>query len=448
MSLILFLDDWALSSRRNVVRRMGRPEWVPEATLEESITEGTWNFPFVHFDRERQRWIALYSGVDFVASKRRSLGLLFAESADGIHWERPDLAERVCLPGRIRTNQVLLHDPCDGGPAFYDPVDPDPGRRFKFLFADRRARVRMLATSPDGLLWQKDLLPWGEGHLDAPITAFYNHLSGHYTIVSRPGLTDRRVALTHTVDFRTFSEARLALQPDAEDPPLLQFYGMPVHRYEDLYIGLLWRYHTSPEETGWRKLKGEVDCALAYSYDGRHFIRFTHEAFIPRNLRGEYGGGCLYPAAMVVDETPQIRFYSGASKTGHFQTPYETDAALLLHTLRLDGFGYLESRAVTGLVSTRCIRLGAAPLRLNVRAPYGAIRVQLSGEDGEALPGYSYTESVPFTGDSLFYEPQWRSGQRVEELAGQPVRIDIELTRAELYAVRGEFELLVAGPGG
>ncbi len=52
MTTILFLDDWALHFRRNFIRRMGSPTWVPEATLEDDIVEGTWNFPYVFQDKE------------------------------------------------------------------------------------------------------------------------------------------------------------------------------------------------------------------------------------------------------------------------------------------------------------------------------------------------------------------------------------------------------------
>ena len=47
MGTILFFDDWPLISYSNLVRRMGRPTYVPEATLEDDRTEGTWNFPLV-----------------------------------------------------------------------------------------------------------------------------------------------------------------------------------------------------------------------------------------------------------------------------------------------------------------------------------------------------------------------------------------------------------------
>src|SRR5439155_8736967 len=92
MRTLLFLDDWPLHHREHLERRAGVPTWVPEATLEDEIVDGTWNFPFVFHDVEVGVWKALYPGVSFKASDtgntRQFLGLLYAESPDGIHWQK------------------------------------------------------------------------------------------------------------------------------------------------------------------------------------------------------------------------------------------------------------------------------------------------------------------------------------------------------------------------
>ena len=67
-------------------------------------------------------------------------------------------------------------------------------------------------------------------------------------------------------------------------------------------------------------------------------------------------------------------------------------------------------------------------------------RVQILDETGAPIPGLSFEESVPFTGDELFYEPQWNSGKDLAEVVGKQVFIDIELSEGNLYAIRGNFE--------
>ena len=55
--------------------------------------------------------------------------------------------------------------------------------------------------------------------------------------------------------------------------------------------------------------------------------------------------------------------------------------------------------------------------------------------------GYSFEECQAFRGDEYFWEPKW-NGDTLN-LSWLPVgRIEVELTNAELYAIRGNFEWL------
>jgi hypothetical protein len=461
MTTLLFLDDWPLHHRERLVRRQGVPRWVPEATLEDEIVDGTWNYPFVFHDAAAGVWRALYQGVSFRASDsgdtRQFLGLLYAESPDGIRWEKPDVSGRAApsaVARRRRPNQVFSFRDAhsDGGPVFLDPVEGDAGRRLKFLFSGRDERngpAQYMATSPEGVRWSLDETPWRRGPLDAPITAFWNRHRRRYVVSCRPAGGDRRVALTETTDFRQLSPSEVAVHPDPLDPPLTQLYGMPVYPYENLYLGLLNVYHADPVETGHHKLKGYVDGGLTYSYDGWRFNRAFREPFLPRNERGEPGGGGIYPSTLLVDADHRVRIYSAGGRAAHFQTREATDAALLLHTLRLDGFIYLAAEAGAGSLTTRRLRLTGPDLSLNVRAPYGRVRVQLCEPDGSPIPGFTYDECVPFTGDDLFYRPVWQGGHTAAGLASGPerqVKVAVELLHGDVYALRGDFELVVSGP--
>ena len=61
------------------------------------------------------------------------------------------------------------------------------------------------------------------------------------------------------------------------------------------------------------------------------------------------------------------------------------------------------------------------------------------GDDGLALEGMSFGESVPFTGDAVRWKPSWTSGATTETLAGQPLRFEVELKSARLDSMRGDF---------
>lgn len=457
METILFFDDWALQRRDNCVRRLGEPEWRPEATLEDDLTEGTWNFPTVWYDEENALWKAIYCGAAeypfpperYQEALRRNVlpktqVLLYAESDDGIIWNRPDLTDRVDLKVRHRKNQVLesgVH--INGAPVFVDREDPDPERRLKYLctYGAWEESEQRILTSGDGITWKFQDQGWGKRvHLDTPICVFYNEQKKTYGIANRLRVGERRVALIETKDFKEFSEPRLIVFPDSEDPPMVQFYGMPIFQYEGMFVGLLWYLHTDPSEIGHIKWFGPIDSALTYSYTGDGFNRAFHQPFIKRNERGEHGGGSVYASSMVVAPDNTIRFYSGGSKAEHFSNQKLNDAALMLHTLRLDGFVYLESYATQGRVTLRGVTIKGPELQINLKVPYGSARVQILDETGAPIPGLSFEESVPFTGDELFYEPQWNSGKDLAEVVGKQVFIDIELSEGNLYAIRGNFE--------
>jgi hypothetical protein len=101
----------------------------------------------------------------------------YAESTDGIHWERPDLG-LVEFRGNKKNNLVLIEPEKDPYATAYDfiavhyePEDPDPNRRFKMAYITQDA-VRGIgstatAVSPDGLRWKlMNSEPIVKGHFE------------------------------------------------------------------------------------------------------------------------------------------------------------------------------------------------------------------------------------------------------------------------------------------
>jgi hypothetical protein len=189
---------------------------------------------------------------------------------------------------------------------------------------------------------------------------------------------------------------------------------------------------------------GPIDCSLAYSLDGKHFQRATYDAFIPRPELGEHGGGCLYTGCFAVDEDAgEIRFYSGGSKAEHFIDQTLNDAALMMHTLRMDGFFRYESYSLQGSVMTRrVVFTGDSALRINARAPHGEVRVRILTTGGASVPGYDFSDCRPLVGDQVNWTPEWTSGKRVADLDRKTeYHIEVQIACGELYAIRGDFKL-------
>ena len=163
---------------------------------------------------------------------------------------------------------------------------------------------------------------------------------------------------------------------------------------------------------------------------------------------GDFGGYGFYPCSLV--QLPdELRIYSVGSRADHSGKGLipagEHRTAMNLHTLRPDGFMYLESRSGAASLLTKGFELTEGSLALNVEAPIGEVRAQMYVQTdtvpGDLPPvqrvaeGFSAEECRPFTGDSLRWSPTWSSGRSLDELIGRTVRVEILFERARLYSL-------------
>lgn len=489
---ILFFDDKKLHYKDNVERKMGTPEYVPQATLlDERVT--TWPGVTVWRDNSEKIWKALYVGTAYHSTNESVISfyppsdtwddfqdfwidnttvLLYAESPDGIQWTKPDLTSETDVITRVAKNQVFgggipIDETSEGGPqivgeqVFIDKHESDPDRRLKWLYAymDGEDWELRMATSSNGLEWGVDEDPlWDKdshvGVFDGQKPIFYHEDREKYVVNHRVGFGDRRVFFSETTDFNEFSGPDLAIAPATGDPDFAQTYSMPVFPYEGMYIGLLWRLIPTPHEVG-HKYLGRVDCALTYSYSGDLFNRATHDSFI--DPRSGHGGGVIWPSSIVTTDD-QIRIYSTGTYGEHAHNAQSSvsaesrkaqfqrkDPGILLHTLRKDGYFFLEPPAHRGEIITCPLRFKNDDLRINVNAPYGKARFQVLNTAGETLDGFSYHDSEAFSGDKIEHEPRWKNNS-LNSILGESVMLGIELTEAKLYAIRGGFSSYPISP--
>jgi len=448
MACILFFDDLDIVSYDNMERVQGRPVWQPQATLEDAATEGTHNFPCVWHDRDAGIWRAVYGARLRRSESRKITQTLYAESPDGIDWTIPDLTDELDLAGeRLAINQIFPStSSVTCGPAYFDAHDPDPNRRLKAM-ALRDGHRALLTCPVDGKRWTLDREFADQRNTDYPNSIFRNRRQGKYVVSGRQIPRDRKaqrrtITFMETEDFDQFSRPRTVAHLTPNDPQLCEFYGMSVFEYEQMYVGLLWRLFGNDRLHEIPVRGGTMDSVLTYSYDGRYFPRALHQPFIEPNELGQHGCGCMYTSSMVVDDDHQIRFYSGASKSEHFLDRELTDAALLLHTMRLDGFYYLKTLSSPGHLRTMKLTVNGPDLRLNVCSPFGSVRAQLLDGDGKVIAGCSFDDCQAFRGDELFWTPQWTSGRRGLDACGRgdEISLEMEFVSAALYAIRGDFE--------
>ncbi len=108
----------------------------------------------IPFEHELRMWYPARGKLDQRSNIYR---VCHATSTDGRNWEKPQLG-LVEYDGSRANNIVDLFDGrcaivC--GPIIFDPLDPDPARRFKGAYWTRQYRGKVAAAySPDGLHWK------------------------------------------------------------------------------------------------------------------------------------------------------------------------------------------------------------------------------------------------------------------------------------------------------
>ncbi|MCY3864669.1 MAG: hypothetical protein OXG68_04445 [Chloroflexi bacterium] len=466
-SSVLLLDPRAVASTTNARLELGAVQKHPANPLfvEGAFAEPAmpWEarldnvYPSVIYDSEEDLFKCWYkSFIIDEASNRTALsdrpryeyfggereeGLLYATSADGIHWDKPALG--LIEFGGSRQNNIVMRRATHGihaGGVLMDADDPDPARRYKFPHRNPRAGRMASCFSADGLNWsQPALWPEHDAVGDTHNNAIWSSELRRYVCITR-GWSDgsycgvRTALRSESRDFLHWTEPVEILRgTDAHD----QIYSMPIAAYGGLYIGLPAVFHKgSPEAPDW----DTVDTELAVSVDTVNWERICPgEALIPRGTGsypdGEYDCGCVYAAAPLI-QGDRILLYYGGSNGRHNDW---REGSLNLATLPIDRFaGYApgdERESATVEIAPLLFQGDRVSVNAEVE-PGGWIRAALRDESGSALPGYGVDDFEAISESGLACELRWRD-RHMAELSGQRVWLAFEFRNAKLYALTG-----------
>ncbi|MCP4641894.1 MAG: hypothetical protein GY851_15740 [bacterium] len=457
----LFLDDALIANTQDVSFTLHSPvkyEANPILTGENSLTGlDKVAAPFTVFHTPENDLFRMW----YVPHSRSGLGyhMGVGTSADGISWDLPDLGI-LEFQGSTHNNLVVLH--VIGGVVLFDPRTPKPDERYKTIFYrhDPKPVGFSVAFSPDGLHWGplefiEELDDSGDrsgtGASDI-VNAFYDPVreefvavfkmwsrEGQFTVPVKRGTPAPRcgrrvVGISRSKDFRNWSKAKQVLLPDADDAPTHEFYGVPsIVRRGGLYIGFLPCLidDAPPDGIGWTE--------LAVSRDGDTWHRIR-EPFLDR--AGDEAGAVDHAIAWVT-EVAQVGGMEHVYYTGCEAGHKLGNRFACLATMRKDGFVSVDAGPDGGALATHPFQLtkeAGRALRLNVDAPDGEVRVQVSA-DGKAIPGYTFDDCVPVTGDDAALPVSWKGGTSLPD-SGPLLQISFQMRSARLYA----FEF--AAPGG
>jgi len=363
--------------------------------------------------------------------------LAYAESDDGIVWRKPRLD--LFPHNGEKTNIVFAENP-HGAAVLYDAADPREDWRYKMVAGTDPSGCISAYHSADGIHWQAvRRYPIVCTNPDCPM-GFLRAPDGRYVIYHRLQGYGRRVFRSESWDFVYWSgEPRMVMEPDAGDPPQIQFYGMGVAPYGSYELGTLWIYHTDPTDCRPGKPRGYQEAELTYARSGYAWHRVAQGTpFIPHGQPGSWEQGNLQCASAPVFLDREIRYYYMGSTMSH-QVRWELEpqtAGLGLATQRPDGFVALCAGQESAVMLTRAFTLHSGNITVNAETEQdGWVSFELLSLDGNTLPGYDDASCVPIKGDSIAHPLRWRDNATAERLVGSVVRLRMRAQNAKLYSV-------------
>ena len=406
--------------------------------------------------------------------------ICYATSEDGVNWDKPFLGlhdyeahswrgEPIGRANNIVPTGTMLAP-------IYDPLDPDPQRRYKGMGWPKGVPGLVPMVSADCLHWRY----LDAEHVPSSDEAHFSHdeQGGLYIATVKHGTPEkgapygRCFSLSTSEDFEHWSKIELVFHADQtdqengverlrkffEDPAYLapvcnrpeeyrtDVYNFPVFRYEGLYLGLPVMHHWSGKHPpSYENVDSRKSVELAASRDLLHWDRVADRA--PFMELSPVGDGSAYDTGqIVITNGPVVRnhelwlYYWG----GRYRVPPHSGAAardrldtgaVCLARLRMDGFVSLKGGVEWGSVLTRPLVVDGQRLHINVDSWRGRVRTEVLGaSDGRPIPGYTCDESIPAVIDSIDEPVRWKNRTDLSDLKGQTVRIRFLLWQAELYA--------------
>ncbi|MCZ6633589.1 MAG: hypothetical protein O7G87_09305 [bacterium] len=475
----LFIDRRFFHRASGMSLRMNIPYQSPEPVLQadrpwEALGIGGYNTVLREGDGRFRLWYAakMKAGLPQEGAVR----LCYAESEDGVFWQKPELG-LVSFAGSRANNIVAPLDECQsmqGATVYVDERAAEEARYWlwsKFQPRDDEVKSGILPGlwamhSPDGLHWTYEAgQPNPPGQMcDTQNVFFWDDRLDLYVGYTRVHETQRRdeaaeakfgkryrsVGRITSSDFRTWSETQIVLEADALDlsmpvppgtvleKPQVDFYTNAVFKHpetEDAYFMMPAAYY----HWGENDFPATMDVQLLTSRDGISWERQgDREPFLRRGLDGTASGGMVMANVWpVFTDTETWIYYSGRGSHHGVANPDGSNTGLFRAVLRRDGFVSADAGFVGGEFVTPPLDFDGGELELNVDCGGGGwVRVELQDIDGRGLEGYELKDCETVTANAIQARVGWKgSGCRIP-VDGQPVRLRVVMRSAKLYSFR------------
>lgn len=468
--LELFVDDYLINKISRVNQRLHPPK-PQEIVIEHDEPWEGGNCKYHSIFKDDGVYRMYYQGweQDGVGVNKDGHRLVtgYAESEDGINWQKPNLG--IYEFNGSRENNIIYDNGGDVLDAAHNFVafkdsnpDRDPDAKYKAIGAIPPKTFK----SKDGIHWehlsQDPILPdiQPEPGYDSQNLAFWDPVDKVYRIYFRGWVEDRRIIKTATSeDFLHWSEAVSLEHPEAPKEQLYTNAIKPYYRAPHILLGFPGRYierdwesDSMEELPGWERRQERAEVNLRFgaavtdglfmtSRDGETFNRwpraYLRPGLLKKNNSKNWQYGDNYAGWQIV-ETESTDPGKPRELSLYATEGYWTEASRLRRfTTRIDGFVSMQAPLNGGEFTTKLLQFNGDELVLNfATSAAGTIRLEIQNPGGQPYPGFSLAESPKLFGDDLGRVVKWPNGADINKLAGQPVRLRFVMSDADLYSFR------------
>ena len=372
--------------------------------------------------------------------------LCYAESDDGFHWIKPSVG---VYSFRGSTDNNIASEYSNTVTVFRDD-SADPSERYKFFYFDALRDVPKDtpphnryglygAVSPDGFHWTPTEKPLIRYFCDTQNVGSWDPINEEYVGYFRSHMSGRAISRSSTKDFRDWPHPVTILYPGSQEEPAIDYYSNCYTWYPDdpsLKLMFPSMFHHNDDS---------FDVRLATSRNGHHFSWVSREPIIKVGRPDEFDSGIVYAAPNLVrlpDGTLALP-YNGMRRGheeswfGAFYKRYDEQFK------KAFAWALWDDGRLAGVEAQDCGQFwtGAAlfegdAIQLNARtARNGKIEMEIWDQLAEeALPGFSFSEFVPLTGDETWSPCQWKGD--LATLKGKRIRLRFRLSCAKVFGYR------------